>query len=346
MATATEVNEVKAASLSAKHRRGCLFYVKRGLKWTGIVLIVLSLTGVVYQSVATEQARHTYAPRGQLYSVNGHKMHIVCMGQGSPTVILQSGATAHSLWWVRIQNQLATQTRVCAYDRAGLGWSDPASTPREALAIVEELHTLLQQADIPAPYVMAGHSFGAVWTRIFAAQYPQEVVGIVLVDSTFLPKKSDYESWITMNNAIQVPLWAMTRTGLLRLLFSGQFTQIGYPTDIALELGAMQPSNQTFDTTYAETIKGMWSLVEANVAAERLGKLPMVILWATRSDTNHPRIAVFREEMATFSSNSVTRYIEGADHGSILGNEQYAQQVSKAILDVIQASKTGSPLAQ
>jgi pimeloyl-ACP methyl ester carboxylesterase len=346
MRTTSEASPAQVQSQTMQRRHGCLFYARRGLKWGGITLVVLALLGVGYQTIATEQTKRTYSPRGQLYTVNGHQMHIVCMGEGNPTVILQSGATAYSLWWYRIQNQLATHTRVCAYDRAGLGWSEPASTPRDALSIVSELHTLLQQAGVPAPYVMAGHSFGAVWTRVFAAQYPQEVAGVVLVDSTFLPKKSDYEAWLTMNNAVQVPFWALTRTGLLRLLFSGQFVQIGYPTDIALELGALQTSNQTFDTTYAETIKGMRSLVEVSVDADQLANLPVIVLWATRSDTNQPRLAVEREETATYSSNSVTRYIEGADHGSILGNEQYAQQVSKAVLDVILASQTGKPLEQ
>jgi pimeloyl-ACP methyl ester carboxylesterase len=161
------------------------------------------LLGAAYQTSAAETDKRTCSPRGQLYTVNGHQMHLGCMGEGSPAVILQSGATAESLWWYRVQNQLAQHTRVCAYDRAGLGFSEPTPEPRDGVTIAGELHALLEQAGVLAPYIMAGHSFGAVWTRIFAAQYLQEVAGIVLVGSTFVPGQSDVAGWKTLNDEDQ-----------------------------------------------------------------------------------------------------------------------------------------------
>lgn len=345
MTPAPSANEVEAKSHAVQQKRGCLFYVKRGLKWLGIVLIALVVLGVAYQIIATEIDKRTYSPHGQLYIVKGHQMHIVCMGEGSPTVILQSGATAESLWWYWVQNQLAKHTRVCAYDRPGLGFSEPTSEPRDGLTIVGELHTLLEQAGVTEPYIMAGHSFGAVWTRIYAAQYPETVAGIVLVDSTFLPKQSEVAGWKTFNDAVQVVLWVLWRTGLGRLSGADTFQQLGYPPDVAREIAALQARNQTFDITYAETSHAMEALSANSAAAENLGDLPLMILWASESDTAQERLSAHREEMATYSSNSVTRMIEGANHGSILGNEQYAQQVSEAILDVLEAAQTGEPLA-
>lgn len=346
MTTATSQKDTKAEAHIVQRKRGCLFYVKRALKWFGFGLVALVLLGVAFQTIATELDNRAYAPRGQLYTVNGHQMHMVCMGEGSPAVILEGGATAESLWWYRVQQQLAAHTQVCAYDRAGLGWSEAPSGPRDPLVIVDELHTLLQDAGVAGPYVVAGHSFGAVWARIYAVQYPQDVSGIILVDSTVLPSQSDYPSWKTFNDVVQAALWAMTRTGVLRLTVSGHFQSSGYPADIAQELSARQARNQTFDTTYAETIAVMPAFIEAAAPAANLGSLPMAVLWAGAGALAHENSAKVRAEMAGYSSNSVSRMIEGADHGSILGNEAYAQQVSDAILDVIEAAETGKPLAQ
>src|SRR5689334_10554261 len=124
-------------------QRGCFFYVRRGIKWTGITVLVLILAGVAYQLIATEIDRRNYAAPGQLYEVNGKQMHLNCMGEGSPTVILESGGFSFSIEWYWVQRQLAKTNRVCAYDRAGTGWSEASDQPRTAYQIVEELHTLL-----------------------------------------------------------------------------------------------------------------------------------------------------------------------------------------------------------
>ncbi|MBZ0301275.1 MAG: alpha/beta hydrolase, partial [Anaerolineae bacterium] len=335
-------------------RRGCLFTIGRGLKWFGIVLVTLIVLGVFYQTIATELDKGKYAPRGQLYTVNGHRMHLVCMGEGSSAVILQAGGVAESLWWYRVQNQLAAHTQVCAYDRAGLGWSEAATEPRDALTIVGELHNLLEQAGVPAPYVLAGHSYGAILTRIYASQYPQEVTAIVLIDSGLLAPKhfetqNAFDQWKTSNDLLQAVVWAMTRTGLMRLLLPGQFQQWGFPPDTIGELTAVRSPNQVFDTDYAERVPAMWALTEASAAAENFGDFPLAVLWASNTFAmmqQYPNLAELSAELATYSSNSLTQIIEGADHGSILGNEAYAQEVTDAILDVIASVETDQPLAQ
>jgi pimeloyl-ACP methyl ester carboxylesterase len=360
MNTNTPTSETSARSRYTARRRGCLFYIKRGLKWLGIALIALVLLGVAYQTIATEIDKHTYAPRGQLYSVNGRQMHLVCVGEGSPAVVLQAGGVAESLWWYRIQNQLAGYTRVCALDRPGLGWSEPANGPREALTIVGELHALLQEAGVPAPYVMAGHSYGAILTRIYATQYPQEVAGIALIDSQILnPKRfasqSEFDAWKAQFEGAEALAGWLTRLGVTRLIAPGTFQQAGYPADIARELAALQSRNQVVDTDTAEKLAAVWALTEASAAAEDLGDLPMAVLWASQTidgfdvidahaQGSQERYSALREEISAYSSNSVTRIVEGADHSSILGNEQYAQQVSEAVRDVIEAAQTGQPL--
>ena len=121
---------------------------------------------------------------GHLIDVGGHSLHLNCRGSGSPTVILEPGAGGISSTFGWITPAVARDTRVCVYDRAGRGWSEPADSPQDAAQIATDLHTLLQRGHVPAPYVLAGHSFGGLYVLAFAARYPDEVAGMVLLDST------------------------------------------------------------------------------------------------------------------------------------------------------------------
>ena len=114
--------------------------------------------------------------------IAGRRLHLVEAGQGTPTVVFESGISASSLNWRALQAEVARFTRTCAYDRAWLGWSDPAVTPRVASRLVDELHSLLTAASIPAPYILAGHSFGGLLVQSYAAAYPDQVAGLVLID--------------------------------------------------------------------------------------------------------------------------------------------------------------------
>ena len=325
--------------------------LKRGLKWIGIALLVLVILGVSFQTVATQIDNRTYA-RGQLYTVEVARC-IWSVGQrqcgrtdgnfAGRGANESCGGTGCKTNWRIIP--------VCAYDRAGLGWSEAAATPRDPITIVHELHELLAVAGIQPPYVMAGHSYGAVLARIYAAQYPAQVVGIVLVDGMPLELKDlsrqEFEQYKWVFYAAQAPLWMIYRLGVGRLFIAGSIEEMGYPPEIAAELAALTLRNQTCDTDIAEKgFAGMWDLMQASLAAEDLGKLPMAVLWASLSGTNQASYAAYRTEVAGYSANSVTHYVEGADHGSILGNQQYAQQVSAAIGAVIKAAQTGAPLVQ
>ena len=148
-----------------------------------ILLLTLGCAGAIYQGVQGRLDRRTNPAPGQLVDVGGYRIHIYCVGGGSPTVVLDSGLSDSSLSWDRVQPEIAKFTRVCAYDRAGLGWSDPSPKPRNSRVFAEELHTLLHNAGIPAPYVLVGHSMGGFDTLIYARLYRPEVAGMVLVDS-------------------------------------------------------------------------------------------------------------------------------------------------------------------
>ena len=124
---------------------------------------------------------HHPAP-GHIYLVNGYKMHLWCTGQGSPTIVLESGLGNDSLIWGKVQPELSKTTRVCSYDRAGMGWSEPQPGARDSAHIVEQLHGLLQQAGVIGPIVLMGHSIAGMHMRGYVTRYPENVRGVVFVD--------------------------------------------------------------------------------------------------------------------------------------------------------------------
>jgi len=157
-----------------------LFQISR-IVVLGIVILVL--VTLAAGTVAKSNLAKQHPAPGQLVDVGGYKLHINCTGEGSPTVILDAGWADYSATWIYVQPEVAKTTRVCSYDRAGYGWSDPSPHPRTANWRVEELHTLLINANVQGPYVLVGHSLGGMLMRVYAHNYPDEVVGMILVDS-------------------------------------------------------------------------------------------------------------------------------------------------------------------
>lgn len=147
------------------------------------VPVLLLGSGAVYQALGTVRDRRRFPPPGRLVRVNKRLMHLHVMGEGIPTVVFESGMGASCLSWTHVQPAVAEFSRAVSYDRAGHGWSDLAREPRTAQQIAQELHTLLEAARVPAPYVLVGHSFGGYVTRAFAHLYRKDVVALVLVDS-------------------------------------------------------------------------------------------------------------------------------------------------------------------
>jgi pimeloyl-ACP methyl ester carboxylesterase len=149
----------------------------------GLGIAVLLGAGALYQWFGIRRDARLYPPPGQMAGIgDGNRIHLYSLGAGSPAVVLESGISATCLNWRGVQNTLASLTRVVAYDRAGLGWSDSTNTPRTPSQIAAELHAALDAAGIQPPWILAGHSFGGLVVRRFALSYPDEVAGLVLVD--------------------------------------------------------------------------------------------------------------------------------------------------------------------
>jgi pimeloyl-ACP methyl ester carboxylesterase len=242
---------------------------------------------------------------------------------------------------------VASQTRVCVYDRAGRGWSESAQGPQDATQIATDLHTLLQRADVPGPYVLAGHSFGGLYVLTHADRYPDEVAGMVLVDSTNPATKADpakataYDagSYDAVTGRVAALGAAAARVGLVRLI-GGLGGYDSLPP---------QPRDEVRATTATADYASGWidEFVQANASGAEaamltdFGDKPLVVLTAgAETDPTHDAA---QTKLATLSTDSSHRVVGGASHAGLIMDEQYAKATTRAVLDVV-ASVRGAAL--
>lgn len=145
-------------------------------------VLVLLIAGALYQAAGARRSARRFPAPGALIEAGGQRLHLVCAGEGGPPVLFEAGIAASSLSWTRVMPGVAAFTRACAYDRAGLGWSDAARTPRTVDRMIAELRGVLSRAAAGEPSVLVGHSFGAFLVLVYAARHPADVAGVVLVD--------------------------------------------------------------------------------------------------------------------------------------------------------------------
>ena len=168
----------------ARAKRSVPQRIGRGLVGVFGVVVVLGLSGAAYESLAEAADTRAFPPPGRMVGVGGYRLHINCMGTGSPTVVIDAGwGDSSGAWSSWVQPSAASTTRVCTYDRAGMGYSEPGPLPRTAERFATELHALLSNAGEPGPYVLVGHSMGGFTVRVFAHDYPGDVAGVVLIES-------------------------------------------------------------------------------------------------------------------------------------------------------------------
>lgn len=296
-------------STSSPARR-VLRVLGRVFRWVAVLLLVaLAGTFVAARVLHRRDAERWKAP-GQLVALDGgRRLHLYCMGQGTPTVILEAGLGDFG-WsaWGRVQPQMATQTRTCSYDRAGTGWSDPPAGAPTADAIVRDLRAMLAASGEPGPYVLVGHSLGGPIIRLFAHRHPAEVAGLVLVDGS-------HEDQIERLKGMPDP------GALLAVVPALHFLGIDR---VAASLGgkdtldAMRAALQTTDKAMANTIAIGRTLpafmAEVKRESGSHGDLPITALTAGRMPVpglSADQVAAVQKEWAAMHQELVARTTRG-----------------------------------
>jgi pimeloyl-ACP methyl ester carboxylesterase len=324
-----------------------------GIALLGLVLVLLALAvaGAIYQAIATMRAERAYPPPGEMVDVGGYSLHINCVGQGSPTVLLDGGSGEFSAQWVRVQREVSDTTRVCAYDRAGMGWSQMGPDPRDAKQITSELHTLLSKGGIEGPYVLVGHSLGGLSMLTYANRYPDEVAGVALVDSSteldqFSQRPEARDSYEPQkqrspvgSQLVRLGVSLPARLGVVRLLSKLDPASPQLPQKQRAQIDALTPSTRQVSTTALEFL--------APTQTRRLGSLgnkPLAVVTAGESE---PSWLKRQDDLATLSSsNSIHRVVKGATHESLLYDRSDSQASSAAIVEVVAAVRDDRPLAR
>jgi pimeloyl-ACP methyl ester carboxylesterase len=322
--------------------------IARILIWLIAGIFILATLGVIYQTFATKSDQQKYPAPGQLVDVGGYRLHIYCMGENkesNPTVILEQGSGGISAAWARVQPEIAETTRVCAYDRAGMGWSDPSPEPRDAEHIAAELHTLLHNAGIPGPYVLVGWSYGGLYARMYAGQYPDEVIGMVLLDSSHPDQwsstaagKAQYES----NARIYTIAPWLARMGVMRLMGSFQ-PESGLPALQSEALKASFAATKDWDAQSAEFLASPSTDDQVRNSGS-LGNIPLFVLTATEHGTPPDQEQLWQgwqKDLALLSTNSIHQIVTGADHASFWLDPETSQTSVQAVLHVVEAARTG-----
>jgi pimeloyl-ACP methyl ester carboxylesterase len=311
------------------------------------LLAVASICGG-YETLAEAADASAHPMAGLLIDVGGHSLHLSCTGSGSPTVVLEPGAGEMSADAGWIVPAVTSHTRVCVYDRAGRGWSQPAQAPQDGTQIASDLHTLLHRGDIAGPYVLAGHSFGGLYVQRFAALYPDEVAGMVLIDST-MPKSTgkpmatsmDAGGSYNITGRVSALASGSTRFGLGRLY--GQFDWGSLPPASRDEARASVAKVGQIGSTIDEYVAANTSMEQAATLVSFADK-PLAVL--TAGSGSAADWSAKQNTLAALSTNSAHRVIDGATHSALLTDEKYAAVTTQAILDVVTSVRNAVPLVE
>jgi pimeloyl-ACP methyl ester carboxylesterase len=327
--------------MSKKARRGRWRWL---VKWTsrilggalGLVLLALG-AGAVYQATGLARDRQAYPPPGSVIRVGTMDMHLHCTGEGTPLVVLDSGAGLFSSSWEYVQKALSATTRVCSYDRAGMGWSDLGDPPYDGAAMVDQLHALLEAAGEARPFVFVGHSLGGMVGRIYFDRYGEELAGWVGIEPGE-PK-------------ILLVFPAMAHVGASRLAIRSVdlLNDPLYPERGAAEVRAYYATAKAVRAAFliGRHIRHTTWQTHDN---QSLGDIPALVVHGTRTgdalggfETEEERIEILEQLKALWAQTAASSTaslglteIEGANHISIVAYRQYADQVAAEIIRMVE----------
>jgi pimeloyl-ACP methyl ester carboxylesterase len=306
--------------------------------------MTLSAIGGAYETYRESTDPTASAMPGRLVDVGDHALHINCTGSGRPTVVLEGGlgepSTMMAGW---VAPNVSVETRVCVYDRAGRGWSESAGHPQDGVEVATDLHTLLVRAGEPGPYVLAGHSAGGIYVLNFADNFPQDVAGVVLLDSMHPEQYERMASWPafyeTFRRASAV-MPSLSRLGLGRVVYGTQYGGLPEPQRQQERAFLATPRHSRSVRDEFHTIR---TAMDQAARLRTLGAVPLAVVTARRGA--EADWFPMQDDLATLSTNSVHRFLDDATHATLVEDEDTARRSSRAILDVVDAARTGTPMS-
>jgi len=316
------------------------------------VLVALAVAGAVWESFAERHDHAAFPPPGRLVDAGGHRLHLRIEGatMPGPTVILEcgiGGATSNNWGW--IEPEVARFARVVAYDRAGLGWSDPGPLPRDGRRIVAELHTALRNAGVAGPYVFVGHSYGGLLARLFVDAYPDDVKGLVLAEPShpaLFTRAPGFRRAVTVIGlGVRIAPYA-ARLGLIRALLPLLHTDADVlpPAEGAAQR-AFLASPALWRGVAAELPSWRRDTSPEAAATRRFGDRPLVVLTAGSHGGVPGGWVRLQASTAELSSDHEQRLVPGSTHGSIVNDRRYAASITDAVREVVAAVRSGRRLA-
>jgi pimeloyl-ACP methyl ester carboxylesterase len=325
-------------------------FLEHPVFYTDAAIGGLLCVAVAGQSVATARERRDFPPPGKLISVGGRRIHIHCIGESaSPTVVVSGGIGVWSSQWSRIQRAVATDARMCTWDRPGFGWSDPGPTTYTARQAAEDLHSALRGAGEQGPYLMVGESYGGYVVRLFHDMYASDVAGVVLVESAHERQWEEIpQAKALLAQAVpklKVAVW-LSRIGILRLLISDRGDDL--PADVRPALIAMQGQTRTVQAAQHE-IDGVFESAHQVAQSRPLDAVPLVVVTAALSfnkfvsETKEPHLRQMnakwlelQKDLTRLSTNSEHVVSDDATHA--IAREQ-PDVVARAIMHCLQLAR-------
>jgi pimeloyl-ACP methyl ester carboxylesterase len=323
------------------------------LRWGGRIFlgVLLLFVGVILyllvrEAVARNKYRAEYPPPGQMVSLGTHNIHLYCVGTGSPTVVFESDLDQYgSLSWDSVQGEVGEYTRVCSYDRAGIMWSEPGPRPRDGETIAAELKTVLENAGEGGPYILVGHAFGGAYIRIFAGQNPDDVCGMVLVESSHPEMLTRYEQ---VGISPEIPDKNIRPLILLlsHMGSPGRYKGNIYdlPPEIYDPVQAFLPESSM--AWFDEMVEAPTTLAQAG-HYEYLGDFPLIVIASATTSTSlgdqgqvlQDLWIDLQQELLSLSDNSELRAYEVGHYPQL----QRPELVVDAIQDVLESCEETSP---
>jgi pimeloyl-ACP methyl ester carboxylesterase len=324
-------------------------WFRRIVRLLVVLVLLLAVAGFLYENISEARDRRFNSMAGKLVDVGGFKMHIDCTGEGSPTVILDSGLGDSYISWRKVQPQIAKFTRVCSYDRAGLGYSDSSSRPRTSQVMAEELHALLQAASIAPPYLLVGHSMGGYDVRLYASLYRKEVAGMVFVDASHPDQEKRFPPALKSLHA----KWTRQLEFMEFAMSFGIPRMSGFCSTHAV-VRAAECNFHTLREKVAEE-KALSESAAQAAATAPLGDLPLAVLSHDPGEHAVPGVAPdvmksvetawnqMQEELSHLSTGGTRTIAKNSSHYIQMDRPDLVVEAVRTVLDEARAKDSASP---